>query len=414
MKNKKIAIMHYSAPPVIGGVEAVIDAHTQVLIQEDFSVAVISGRGHQSAFPPNVPLIIIPELDTQNSNILELNKNLEKGIVPEGFNNYVNLIESRLAPILANYEYVISHNVFTKHFNLPLTAALHNLLDQKIVRHLIAWCHDFTWSSPNSRNKVFPGYPWDLLRTYRDDVTYVVVSKERQIILANLFNISADTIHVIYNGIDIDTFLGLSTEGRILIKKMGLLESTLNLLMPVRVTQAKNIEYAMAIVSELKNLGESPRLVLTGPPDPHDHKNMEYYHSLLAKRQQLGIVNEMNFVYESGSEAGQPYTISNQVVGDLFRISDVMFMPSHREGFGMPVLEAGIAGIPVVSTSIPASEEIGVNDVLIFDLEQPPKEIARKIIHYIQNNPSSRMRKKVRKSFTWQTIFDTKILPLLK
>ena len=414
MTNKKIAIIHYTAPPVIGGVEAVINAHAQVFIQEDFSVTVISGKGHQSAFPATVPLIIIPEIDTQHQIILDLNKNLEKGMVPEGFNHLTNVIENRLAPILVNYDHVIVHNVFTKHFNLPLTAAIHNMLDKKIISNPIAWCHDFTWTSPNSRSKVFPRFPWDLLRTHREDVTYVVVSKERQDSLANLFNIPKDLINVIYNGIDIDTLLGFSTEGRKLIHKLSLLESTINLLMPVRVTQAKNIEYAMDVVSELKNLGELPKLILTGPPDPHDHQNMEYYQNLLNTRKQLGIVEEMRFVFESGPEGNQPYTISSQVVGDLFRISDLMFMPSHREGFGMPVLEAGMAGIPVISTSIPASQEIAEDDVFVFNLTQTPRQTARQIIQIIQNNPSSRLRKKVRKNFTWQAIYQNQILPLLK
>ena len=99
-------------------------------------------------------------------------------------------------------DHVIIHNVFTKHFNLPLTAALMRLLEQGMIRHCIAWCHDFTWTSAHSRSSVHPGYPWDLLRTFREDVTYVTVSRHRQAELAGLFHCAPERIHVVYDGVD--------------------------------------------------------------------------------------------------------------------------------------------------------------------------------------------------------------------
>jgi hypothetical protein len=60
--------------------------------------------------------------------------------------------------ILRRFDHLIVHNVFTKHFNLPLTAALFELLDAQRIPHCIAWCHDFTWTSPHSRSKVHAGY----------------------------------------------------------------------------------------------------------------------------------------------------------------------------------------------------------------------------------------------------------------
>jgi mannosylglucosylglycerate synthase len=140
------------------------------------------------------------------------------------------------------------------------------------------------------------------------------------------------------------------------------------LLMPVRVTQAKNIEFALEVMVALKARIDRPRLVLTGPPDPHDQASMVYFRSLQARRQQLGVEEELRFVFESGPEPGQPYLIDAPVVGELFRVADLMFMPSHREGFAMPVLEAGLAGIPVVATAVPAAQEIAAPDAIVFDL----------------------------------------------
>jgi glycosyltransferase involved in cell wall biosynthesis len=414
MLSNSIAILHYTAPPIIGGVEAVIEAHVKLFIQAGYPVTVVAGRGQSQAIFPPARFISIPEIDSQNPENIRMNIVLEQGNLPDDFNDAIEKIENHLAPILADVEHVIIHNIFTKHFNLALTAALHRLIDQGVIRHAIAWCHDFTWTSPHSRSKVHPGFPWDLLRIYRQDVDYVAVSKQRQKELVELFECAPGQVQVIYNGVDPLDLLGLSPEGLELIERLNLLQSDLNLLMPVRVTQAKNIELALHLTAALKSRGVNPKLVLTGPPDPHDDQSMQYYHSLQALRRQLGIEQEMRFVFESGSDPDRPYYIDMKVVGDLLRISDVMFMPSHREGFGMPVLEAGLAAVPVVSTRIPASVEIGLPDVFVFDVDMDPEVLAGQIMDLVESNPISHMRRRMRTDYTWKSIFQKQILPLIK
>lgn len=412
MSKPKIGILHYSAPPVVGGVEAVIAAHANLLLADGYPVTMVAGQGQATSLPEDVQLEIIPEIDSQHTQIVEMNEFLEVGEVPAGFEQMTEKIKLSLEPILAEFGGLIVHNVFTKHFNLPLTVALYRLLDAGSIKRCIAWCHDFTWTSPSSGSKVFDRYPWDLLKTFRRDVVYVVVSKRRQRTLADLLGCPLEEIKVVYNGVDPAEILGLTQEGQALIERLGLFDDDLILLMPVRVTKAKNIELALKVVSALKEK-VAPKLVLTGPPDPHDAKNMEYYHSLQELRQELGVEREMRFVFESGPDPDKPYFIGLDVVGDLFRVSDVMFMPSHREGFGMPVLEAALVGIPVISTSVPAAQEIGADNVVIFDAEAEPQEIAALIIGRTQDNPLHRHRRSVRQQYTWQAIFERDIKPLL-
>lgn len=413
MQQPETAILHYTAPPVVGGVEAVIQAHTQIFIQAGYPVTVIAGWGEEASLPPGVSFVRIPEMDSQYSQVTQASSQLEQGEVPPAFDGVVNQLIGVLAPHLSRFDNVIVHNVFTKHFNLPLTAALYYLLDSGTIHGCMAWCHDFTWTSPSSRSKVHPGYPWDLLRTYHPDVTYVVGSRRRQRVLAALLGCPPEQIHVVYNGVDPKVLLGLSEEGHSLVTRLGLLESDLILLMPVRVTQAKNIEYAMRVVAALKARGCRSKLVVTGPPDPHEEQSMAYFRSLQMLRRQLGIEEEMRFVFESGPDPDQPFTIDARVVGDLFRVSDVMFMPSHREGFGMPVLEAGLLGKPVVCTDIPAAREIGGADVILLDAGQEPMCTTEQILAWAEQSPAHRLRHRVRQSYTWRAIFDRDIRPLL-
>ncbi|HSK86722.1 MAG TPA: glycosyltransferase [Anaerolineales bacterium] len=409
----RVAFLHYSAPPVVGGVENVILAHVRLFVEAGYPTAIVAGGGEQAALPPEVELIRIPELASQHPQILEMSHELDRGHVPIDFEQMTAQMVEKLASVLASMDILIVHNVFTKHFNLPLTAALFRLLDQGVIRHCVAWCHDMTWTSPNSRSKVFPRYPWDLLRTQRSDLIYVTVSQERQRDLAELFGCPPEQIRVIYNGVDPDELFALSETGLVLIDRLDLWSSDLNLLMPVRVTQAKNIELALHVAAALKERVTRPKLVVTGPPDPHDRANMEYFRDLLALRKKLEVDQQVRFVYESGSHPSEPFLIDMSIVAELLRVSDALFMPSHREGFGMPVLEAGLAGIPVFCADrVPAARELGGQDVIQFSPEAHPDQVAGLILKWTEDSPVLRLRRRIRQGFTWRSLFRHEILPL--
>jgi glycosyltransferase involved in cell wall biosynthesis len=413
-QKPRVALLHYTAPPVVGGVESVILAHVRLLLASGFPTAVVTGRGEQAALPRGTGLIGIPELDSQHPQIVQMGQELEHGRVPARFDEMAARLAAVLTPILDPLDLLIVHNVFTKHFNLALTAALFRLLEQGTIPRCVAWCHDISWTSANSRSKVFPGYPWDLLRTPRPNLSYVAVSKERQRELARLLKCPPEQIQVISNGIDPGELLALSGAGMALIDRLNLWESDLNLLMPVRVTQAKNLEFALHVVAALKRRGLNPKLIVTGPPDPHDPLNMEYFRSLLKLRAELGVVDHMRFVYESGTEPAEPLTVEMPLVAELFRMCDALFMPSRREGFGMPILEAGLAGIPIFcSDRIPAAEEIGGADVIGFSPEADADEVAELILNWAESSPVLRLKRRVRREFTWHSIFQRQILPLI-
>ncbi len=414
-KMLRIGILHYSAPPVIGGVENVIQAHIRLFVEAGYPTTALTGRGEKHALPNGAELIQLPELDSQDARILAMSQELEQGDVPDDFDDMVDHLVQILSPGLRALDVVIVHNVFTKHFNLPLTAALFRLLDQKVISNCVAWCHDITWTSPHSRSKVFDGYPWDLLRTQRSDVTYVAVSKDRRQELSQLFGCPAEQIQVIYNGVDPNDLLALSDVGRALIERLNLWESDLALLMPIRVTQAKNIEFALHVAAALKARSIHPKFIVTGPPDPHDPLNMEYFHGLLNLRHELGVDQEVRFIYESGSSYPEPLVIETCVVAELLRASDALFMPSRREGFGMPILEAGLIGIPIFcANTIPAAREIAARDIVMFSPETSADQVAGLILQTMESHPTHRLRRRVRQNLTWEKIFQHDILPLLE
>lgn len=408
------ALLHYSSAPVIGGVEAVMLAQTRLMKKAGLPVTVITGNGDASSLPAGYELILIPELSTQHPEVAQVSAALERGQIPAEFEPLTQRLVAALRPVVARFDRLIVHNVLTKHFNLPLTAALFRLMDEGAARGVIAWCHDLSWSSSTSRSKVFNAYPWVLLRTARPEITYVAVSMQRKKEIIDTFWLPPEKVRVIYNGVELETLLGISPETAALAGQLGLWAAELVLLMPVRITRAKNIEYGLELMAALKRQGVHGRLVVTGPPDPHDPDISAYLAELLELRHRLGLEQELRFVYEAGAVPGQPFQIDQRTVAELLRLSDVMFMPSHHEGFGLPVLEAGLTGIPVVTTAVPAALEIALEDAFVFSLTTSADMLAAQLLNWLEENSQYQLRRRIRRDFTWDAIFQRQILPLLE
>lgn len=412
-KKSKTAIIHYSAPPTIGGVEGVIAAHSRVFVEEGYPITVIAGRGKRSALPEGTDFIELPLIDSKNKAVLKVNEGLEKGFAGSSYEKLQNEIKGQLKKALADVDNVIVHNLLSKNYNLAATEAIISLYEEGKIPNLIAWCHDFSLRSTRDKKSLHNGFPWDILQTYYPEIHYVVVSQQRQETLSEILDIPKEKINVIYNGFQPDELLGISDETSRLINHLKLEDADLIALMPVRITGAKNIEFAMQIAANLKSKIGNSQILLTGPPDPHDPDNMAYFEELKALRKELGVEDNFRFLFEENPKSEGPYILDMKNVADLYRVSDIILMTSHREGFGMPVIEAGFSGKPVFSPNIPAVEEIGGEEIQRFSLSSSPQRVANKINNWASSNAVHLLRVRTRQNFTWSKIFTKKIQPLL-
>jgi glycosyltransferase involved in cell wall biosynthesis len=410
MLRPHIAIAHYTAPSIIGGVEFVIEQHARLLAEAAYPVTLVAGRGE-----PGSDVVIVPEMDSEHPENLRIMQSLEEGLVPPEFNTLQATIENSLASILSASDLLIVHNVFHHHFNMPLTAALHHLIERGVTRRVIAWCHDISrYVKPASGVQLRFGFPWDLIRAYRPETHYVTVSSQRQRSLADVLKCPPDAIRVIPNGVDPSPLLGLSELGQHLVEEFGLMQADLVILMPIRITRAKNIEFALRVTAALKSSGVWPKLVVTGPPDPHAPDIQAYYHQLLALRHELEVDDQVVFVHEGTSRLPRPLALSATDVAELYRVCDLVLMPSHREGFGMPVLEGGLVGRPVFATAMPAVEDIGAESIYAIGPDEPPAQVAARIRWWMRDNSTYSLRWRVRRDYTWPIIFSRSIQPLIR
>ena len=399
----RVAILHFAALPIIGGVESTMADHARLLADHGYAVKIIAGRGEQS--DPRVPVQIIPTADSKHTLVAPVNEGLIRGVVSPDFNSLVSALTQALSDACRDVDAVIAHNVPTLHKNLALTAALYELAQSSRVR-LIAWCHDFAWTDPVYADELHPGLPWDLTRRVWPNTSYVVVSEARRIELAHLLGLSESKIAVVPPGLDVHSFFGLTEMTLRWDRNLNLLGGAPLLLLPARVTRRKNIELAIEITAALHEVGYAAKLVVMGPLGPHNATNVDYLDELCALRHARRVDDAVIFLHEYG-------TVSDLERRDLYALADALLFPSEREGFGIPILEAGLARLPIFCADIPPFRESAGEHAHYFRLDESPSAITERIADFLEHDSRYQLKQRVLHDYAWERIFSGRIEPLL-
>ncbi len=119
----RVTLLHYTCPPVIGGVEAVLARQADLLSARGFTVHVLVGRG--ASVGARVRLRRLPLLDSRHRRVLGVTRELEQGRITPAFTALVSRIRQALMRALDGIDVCLVHNVLTLHKNLALTTALH-------------------------------------------------------------------------------------------------------------------------------------------------------------------------------------------------------------------------------------------------------------------------------------------------
>jgi glycosyltransferase-like protein len=172
----------------------------------------------------------------------------------------------------------------------------------------------------------------------------LVVSERWRDILAEEYGTSAEVVH---NGVDVARFRsadpGLAAAlrqragagGRPLILAVGGIEPR------------KGSDTLMAAVAELRRSGRRPVLAVVGGHSFQDYR--EYRERVLASLPGLGLRLDDDVVLLG--------TVPDAELPGWYAAADVLAFPSIKEGWGLAVLEAMSAGLPVVASDLPVFRE---------------------------------------------------------
>jgi glycosyltransferase involved in cell wall biosynthesis len=382
--------------------------HAQLLERAGHEPYIIAGRGDPAG--AGLRGIIIPEIDSRHPDIVRVQTALredEASALVE-FNGWTDLIADLLLEALDDSDACIVHNAFTLHKNLPLTVALARLAEGGLgADRWIAWCHDLAWNNPLYSDELLPRWPWTPLKYQLPNVTYVAISEQRRDEIATLFRVPHSDVVLIPNGIEAADFIPQSPAMADLRERLRWNERDWVLLAPVRITRRKNLELAIDVTASLRDMGTQPLLVVTGPPGPHNVRSSEYLEELLQRRKDVGVEDEVVFLAVEGRDGGG-MEVSNALMSELYWWADALLMPSAQEGFGLPLLEAGLARLPIFCSDIPVMREVGGLNACYFQPDGDPDEIARMVFDALKAPGTAAHRRKVLSTYSWDAI-----LPLI-
>ncbi len=407
----RIGLLHYTSPPVIGGVETILYEQAQRLAERGYPVTILAGRGGPLPDGHAAKLVIIPALDSRGAAVSAVREALDRGQVPSEFATLRAEILERLSLALDDLDVLIVHNALTLHFNLPLTAALWTLADGHRAQ-VISWVHDISWLNPIYRPWMHEGEPWDLLRRQHPRITSIFVSAQRLQEWNQLTGAALDATQVIPNGIDPGALLKLGPRARELNDRFGLLSADIVLLAPVRITKRKNLEWAIEAAAGVRASGRSVQLLITGPPGPHNPRSLEYVAELKRLTQKLDLQDSVRFLFEERSSVLGEYAIDAATLSDLYMLSDVVVLPSTSEGFGLPLAEAALFRVPVVCTDLPAFREVAPEGATFVPVAEGSGAFTAAVLEAIES-PAARVRHHVINALSWDRIVAERLEPLL-
>ncbi len=407
----RVGLLHYTGPPVVGGVEQTLAHQAHQLAANGHEPILIVGRGQPLA--AGIEVRLLPRLDSRDPEVRAVKAALDRGVVNREFTDLRDTIRQEVEQATRHFQALIVHNALGLHKNLALTAALWELNRAGAWPRMIGWHHDLAWTRAEYSAELHPGEPWDLLRRSWPGVVPVTVSEWVRQQLADLTPIPLESIVVIPPGVEPADFLRLSAATRKLQESLELDRADLVLLFPSRVTRRKNIEQAISVTAALAAIsGLDVRLIVSGPPGPHNPANQAYLQELLGLCRHLGAEKRVHFLHELASQGAEG--IDDSTVAELFSLADALLLTSRAEGLGIPILEAGLARLPIFCTEIPPFQESGLGDVTYLSPDGSPEEAARRILAVLAQEPHHRLRRRVMRNYTWSRLVRERLLPLLE
>ncbi|MDR3643118.1 MAG: glycosyltransferase family 1 protein [Candidatus Doudnabacteria bacterium] len=249
-------------------------------------------------------------------------------------------------------------------------------------RRSVATIHDLAWD-------FFPETYTAFILYYSKFVTWFVAKFSSRLIavsqstkedLMKKYKIAADKINVIYHGYELAAHAGMALAPSGLPERYVLFLSTLQ--------PRKNLEGLIRAFRLLKQ--ERPelpqKLVVVGKP------GWKFENIVKAINDNKDIVVYLNHV----SEADKAAILSG---------ADVLVLPSFYEGFGMQILEAFAAGVPVAVSNISSLPEVAADAAVYFDPNNDA-EIKNAMLHILLDKSlaDSLREKGARrlKNFSWE------------
>jgi glycosyltransferase-like protein len=172
----------------------------------------------------------------------------------------------------------------------------------------------------------------------------LVVSERWREILAEEYRTGAEVVH---NGVDVARFAAADPALATALRQRAGAAARPLILSVGGIEPRKGSDTLMAAVAELRRSGRRPVLAVVGGHSFQDYR--EYRDRVLSSLPDLGLSLDDDVVLLG--------TVPDAELPGWYAAADVLAFPSTKEGWGLAVLEAMSAGLPVVASDLPVFRE---------------------------------------------------------
>lgn len=345
------------------------------------------------------------------------------GKIHETFFEEAELVASDFVTYLSDVDICMMHDIHYQGWHLMHNVAIRKAQEKLPHVRFIAVTH----SAPVNRPPTLK-YPFSCRYTPMPNTIYVYPTYSGISALAKQYNVSEGKCRVIYNTIDLISFM--SPEVQRIHNEIDLLSPDILIVYPGRNTIGKKFDKVAALAGAIRKKTElTVKVVFCDFPsmdvDPNLYKNAV---------KKIGIIYGLN----NGdiaftSDLGYPHGFPRSGVFELFTLSNLFICPSLSESFGLTVLEAASRGnFLVLNEAVPALEELGKKlrayfmrwDARNFGFDtketyKPNEQIyleehAVRIIDLMRDNAVLYAKASTRQKFSPQWVWYNQVQPLLE
>ena len=369
----KIALIHFTAPPVPGGVERVVGEQIQLLRKNGHhvSLACFEGGGHGlvDAFIP-----------------------LSREATRTDFVSY-------LGTALSCADCVLFHNVGTMPFAPELTHALQSLARSHTQTRWICWVHDLALGNPD--------YPYTRPggdQPYANACEaweYVAISPLRAREVTKHFRVPC---RVVPNGIDPAETLQLSASTAATAEALGCWDADYVLINPSRLLPRKLLETGIRMTDTIQKAGINLKYLITGAADPHNPIHLKHSTHLKSVVEELQLGSCVFFLNDLAP-------VGPRELCDFYQIADAVFLSGDREGFGLPALEAGAFGKPLFCPDVEPLNTLP--GALTYPSGLSIVNLAAWLLRQLGGRDTILARRQIFRTYRWSSIYRNYLAPLL-
>jgi glycosyltransferase involved in cell wall biosynthesis len=276
------------------------------------------------------------KIDKLNVTLIFRCKSKRRISIEKLFSNFVD--DSITAPIFLPVDFNSIKNILDiflclLQINTPIihvTGDVHFVVWMLFWKKSILTIHDLNYYYTLRGLKKWAYYLFWLFLPILFSNKLVFISNETKLSTLKLFPFAAKKSIVIYNGVQVINPSISKSEKTI---NHGLIK-----IFAIGTAFNKNIEGLLFAVHQLKMLKYKIQVTILG--------------DFSAKQQEL--INQLNLQ----NNVKKILSLSEQELSDEYFKADVLFFASYSEGFGLPIVEAQLIGIPVITSNLSSMPEI--------------------------------------------------------